>query len=536
MPHKLTLLLILILLLAACAQPTQGEILRATQTSAPPEETAAPLNESWWGESVFYEIFVRSFYDSNANGIGDFNGITQKLDYIESLGVTGIWLMPIFPSPSYHGYDVTDYYAVNPQYGTMDEFKNFVNEAHKRGIRVIIDLPLNHTSDKHPWFIESKNPNSPYRNWYIWNDKDPKYNGPWGQDVWHPSQSGYYYGIFTAQMPDLNYRNDEVSAEMLNVTRYWLEEIGVDGYRLDAVKHLVEQVQNQQNTIDTHIWLKKEFYPTVKAASPNAYTVGELFGDDLNTILAYTKGKQFDSAFHFQLAEAIVKSINLQNASYFSAMQALTEKTLQPEMYAPFLTNHDQDRVMNQLFNKVERAKLAAFLLLTSSGAPFIYYGEEIGMTGKKPDEDIRRPMQWTPQQNAGFTTGRPWRAPAKDYEFINVEFQQAEETSLLNHYRALIHLRSEHAALSAGALTLLETGNPSTYAALRITDEETLLVLANLSDETVSDYSLKLESAIHAADVQTLFGNDKASAPQGGEYKPFPALAPNAMYILELK
>ncbi len=529
MLRKLILLLVSILLLAACADLTTGEptLVGAPEPAAP---TASPPRSP-----VFYEIFVRSFYDSDGDGIGDFNGITQKLDYVQALGVNGIWLMPIFPSPTYHGYDTTDFYSVNPQYGSMEDFKNFLNEAHKRGLRVIIDLPLNHTSDQHPWFKEAKKPDSPYRNWYIWKEEKPNYKGPWGQDVWRPSTSGYYYAVFTAQMPDLNYRNPEVTQEALKITRYWLQEIGVDGYRLDAVKHLIEQGAAQENTVETHFWLKKEFYPTVKAANPQAFTIGELFGDDLETILAYTKGKQFDAAFHFQLAEAILKSVNLQDAACVSAMLQVAAQKLPPDSYAPFLTNHDQERAMNQLYNKTERAKLAAFLLLTSPGVPFIYYGEEIGMSGKKPDEDIRRPMQWSAEKNAGFSAGRPWRAPAKDYEFINVAFQEQNSDSLLNHYRALLRLRGEHPALFSGTLTILPTGNRSVFAALRADENETLLILVNLKDESVSNYQLQWESPLPGS-AQTLFGGGEATPPQGAAYKPFDSLAPNAMFLIQFK
>jgi len=188
--------------------------LPAVSTEVSPAPTAD--GNPWWNDAVFYEIFVRSFNDSNGDGIGDFNGITEKLDYLNDgdpnttadLGVTGIWLMPIFPSPSYHGYDVTDFYGVNPQYGTMEDFKKLLAEAHKRGIRIIIDMALNHTSDQHPWFKEAKKDvNSKYRDWYIWSETDPNYKGPWNERVWHPSTTGFYYGIFEAFMPDLNYNN-----------------------------------------------------------------------------------------------------------------------------------------------------------------------------------------------------------------------------------------------------------------------------------------------------------------------------------------
>lgn len=536
MLKRIFLALIVSILLIGCAAPL------APQSDSTPQIESTP--QSWWKSITFYEIFVRSYYDSDANGMGDFNGITQKLDYIESLGIRALWLMPIFPSPSYHGYDVTDFYSVNPQYGTMDEFKTLINEAHKRDIRIIIDLPLNHTSENHPWFKESKDPNSTYRDWYVWSEFDPKSKGPWGQDVWHPSMNGYYYGIFIANMPDLNYRNPKVTEEMLKVTQFWLKDVGVDGYRLDAVKHLIEKGPLQQNTLETHLWLKNEFYPAVKAAKPEALTIGELFGDNLDTLSLYVKGKQFDSAFHFQLADAIFKSVSTSNSMYVSDMLKFTEKKLPEHPYAPFLTNHDQNRIMSELFGKVDKAKLAAFLMLTSPGTPFIYYGEEIGMKGKKPDEDIRLPMQWNAQKYAGFSTKRPWRAPAKDYEFVNVDLQTGSPDSLLEHYRTLIKLRNSHPALSTGSIIILETNHHSIYAALRVDGNETLLVLANLSDEIIRDYGISLKDAPltgSTLSVESIYGADSPrDLERDGEafslYKPFENLDPYQMIILIIK
>jgi glycosidase len=303
---------------------------------------------------------------------------------------------------------------------------------------------------------------------------------------------------------------------------------------------LIEQGSIQQNTIDTHVWLKKNFYPAVKAAKPEAFTIGELFGDDLDTILGYTKGRQFDSAFHFQLAEAILKSVNTSNGMYVSSMLKISEKKLPDDQYAPFLANHDQNRAMSQLYGDMNKARLAAFLMLTSPGTPFIYYGEEIGMKGQKPDEDIRLPMQWNPQKNAGFTTNKPWRAPAKDYEFINVELQTGIPGSLLEHYRAVIQLRNAHPALSIGALTVLETNHSSIYAVLRADMDETLLVLVNLKDEPVTRYGIVMDKSPFKGiieGVETLFGVGDAKVPQkSGDYKPFESLAPYAMYILKIK
>ena len=533
-------LLTLAIFLSACVPFTPTPALAVNTPSPTPKVEST----TWWNNAVFYEIFVRSFNDSDGDGVGDFNGITQKLDYLQELGVTGIWLMPIFPSPSYHGYDVTDYYGVNPQYGTMDDFKILVEEAHKRDINIIIDLVINHTSDKHPWFKEAKkDPNSPYRDWYIWSDTDPKYEGPWGERVWHSSTSGFYYGIFEAFMPDLNYKNPTVTEEMEKVASFWLKDVGVDGFRLDAAKHLIEEGAVQQNTKATHLWYQNEFYPATKAINPEAMTVGELFGDGLNTIAQYIKNDQFDLAFNFQLANSFLESANTGKAGTLPSTLKVSDKSIPEHQYATFLTNHDQKRVMTQLGGDVNKAKLAAFFLLTSPGTPFIYYGEEIGMQGKKPDENIRLPMQWTSGENAGFTTGRPWRAPASDYKMVNVDAQTDVPDSLLEHYRALIQLRNKFSTMQTGDLIPLKSNKPAIYSAIRMDENGTFLILANLSDEAITDYNIALKDADLAGSAysaETVFGTDQASVMERSgeafpEYKPFESLDPYAMYVLKL-
>ncbi|MFN8382832.1 MAG: alpha-amylase family glycosyl hydrolase [Anaerolineales bacterium] len=535
MSKRIFLTLLLILLIPSCvpAAPTVA-----------PTPTAEATPETWWSNAVFYEIFVRSFNDSDGDGIGDFNGITQKLDYLQELGITAVWLMPIFPSPSYHGYDVMDYYDVNPQYGTMDDFKNLVAEAHKRDIRIILDLVINHTSDKHPWFKEAKKDvNSPYRNWYIWSDTDPKYVGPWGEKVWHSSTTGFYYGIFEAFMPDLNYNNPAVTEEMKKVASFWLKDIGVDGFRLDAAKHLIEEGTVQQNTQATHLWFQDEFYPATKAINPEAMTVGELFGDGLNTIAAYVKNDQFDLAFNFQLANSFISAAQSGKAGTLASTLKVSSKAIPDDQYASFLTNHDQERVMSQLGGDVDKAKLAAFLLLTSPGTPFIYYGEEIGMQGKKPDENIRRPMQWNSDANAGFTTGKPWRAPDAKYEAVNVAAQSGAPASLLEHYRALIQLRNNNITLQTGSLIPLKSNKPSVYAAIRTDENGSFLILANLGNQAVSDYYINLSDsglAESAYGLETVFGTGQATGLEGSgeafqKYIPFENLDPFAMYVLKI-
>jgi len=456
----------------------------------------------WWNDTVFYEIFVRSFYDSDGDGTGDFNGITAKLDYLNDgdpetttdLGVTGLWLMPIHPSPSYHGYDVTDYMAVNPDYGTMDDFKNMLAEAHARGIRVVMDLVLNHTSREHPWFEASRDPASPYRNYYIWADEKPNYNGPWGQKVWIAHSTGYYYALFWEGMPDLNYANPAVTAEMDAIVSFWLTEVGVDGFRLDAAKHLIEEGAAQANTESTHAWYQ-QFRTFYKSINPDAMTVGEVAGENPLVLSDYT-GDELDLTFEFGVAEAFVASALEGNAGMASGQLKLTYKLIPELQYATFLTNHDQNRVMTQLNADPEKARVAASLLLTAPGVPFIYYGEEIGMQGQKPDEGIRCPMQWSGEKYAGFSTDFPWESLGPDWETCNAAAETNDPNSLLSHYRTLIHIRSQHAALRVGDPYIVRADNAALYALLRVSDEETVLVIINLSDAPVSGYTLSLEES----------------------------------------
>jgi glycosidase len=383
---------------------------------------------------------------------------------------------------------VLNYYAVNPQYGSMDDFKNLLKQAHQKGIRIIIDLVLNHTSSQHPWFVDANaNPNATYRDWYVWSET--------GQgNHWYKSQNSYYYAYFWEGMPDLNYNNPNVTAQMEKVSAYWLTTIGVDGFRIDAAKHLIEEGNKLENTPTTHTWFKnyEAFY---KAEKPDAYVVGEVSG--AGGLIAKTYAGQMDQIFNFELANAIVNSvIGGGTSSVTSAFKfALQEK---PDgNYATFLTNHDQNRVMGVL-NSLGKAKVAASLLLTAPGTPFIYYGEEVGMKGQKPDEDIRLPMQWTADPlTAGFTTGTPWRAPQADTVKLNVSAEEQDPVSLLNHYRALTALRKQYPSLRTGSLTLLETGHRAVFASLRVEEQQTILVLVNLSGEPVSDYRLSLADSV---------------------------------------
>jgi glycosidase len=449
----------------------------------------------WWKTAVFYEVFLRSFYDSNGDGIGDINGLTQKLDYLndgdpnttDDLGITGIWLMPIHPSPSYHGYDVLNYYAINPDYGTMGDFEVFLEEAHKRGIHVIIDLVINHSSNQHPFFQNAlTGEDAAYHDWYVWSETS-KGKG------WHEAiingETKYYYGYFCDCMPDFNYSNPAVTAQMENVASFWLKNVGVDGFRIDAAKHLFEEGTRLENVPETHTWFK-EFYPFYKEINENAYTVGEVAQSSARQTVEYADD-QMDMIFNFEMANGFVNSARGESNSSINSAVTFTLQDAPEWNFATFLTNHDQNRVMSVLNGNIEKAKVAAFLLLTSPGTPFIYYGEEIGMVGVKPDEDIRLPMQWDGIENGGFTHGIPWRNLNSDYTTVNVTSEMKNPDSLLKYYQQLIALRNIYPALSSGSYLPVATGNSKVYAAIRQSDKQTLLVITNLSKDVIAEYTL---------------------------------------------
>ncbi len=540
--------LLLPLLLVTCnpAPPTTP-----APTAPVPAPTAAPVDRSrWWHDAVFYEVFVRSFYDSDGDGIGDLRGLIEKLDYLndgdpstsDDLGITAIWLMPIMQSPSYHGYDVIDYYTVEQDYGTNEDLRALIEAAHARGIRVIIDLVLNHTSSAHPWFINaSSGPDAAYRDWYIWSEENPGFLGPWGQTVWYRRGGAYYYALFWDQMPDLNYRHPPVTEEMYNVARFWLEEMGVDGFRLDAARHLIEEGAQQESTPATHAWLRG-FHDHVTAVDPDAMIVGEVWADTV-TVVPYVARDELDLAFEFSLAEAIIESVTVNTNTAFRSRLEQVVALYDPGDYATFLTNHDQNRVMTAVGGNPDKARLAATILLTLPGTPFIYYGEEIGMSGQKPDELIRTPMQWSADAHGGFTSGQPWQPLNADYETINVAVESADPDSLLNRYRALIRLRNGHPALRTGALIPLESTCRPVYAFLRQHEEETLLVVLNFAAQEQRDCALSLpESALESggyAVEELLVGlsdlPDLTVDANGGfaGYVPAGALAPREGYVL---
>jgi glycosidase len=456
----------------------------------------------WWNDQVFYEVFVRSYKDSDGDGQGDLKGLLSKLDYLNDgdpttqtdLGVTALWLMPIQQSPSYHGYDVTDYRTVEADYGTNQDFKDLITAAHSRGIKVIIDYVMNHTSSQHPWFTNSVASLDNKRDWYIWQDPKPTYTGPWAQTVWYTKSTGNnYYAIFWSEMPDLNYRTPEVKTEMFDVAKFWLQDMDVDGFRLDAARYVIEDGTTQQDTPET-IQFWKDFRASYKSVKSDAFAVGEAWAA---TSIAkdYSNNDALDYCFEFDLAGAIVSTAKLGNPAGLSTKVDEVIASYPFLQYGTFLTNHDQDRVMSQLINSAPRANLAAHLLMTLPGIPYIYYGEEIGMTGSGADENKRTPMQWNSGTQAGFTTGTPWRPVNADFNTKNIEAQQSDVTSLWSSYKKLIALRKNQAALRKGSYKSITSPTTTIFSFLRQFGNENVIVVSNTTSTAASNVQLTLSS-----------------------------------------
>jgi glycosidase len=438
---------------------------------------------------IYYEIFIRSFQDSTGDGIGDIRGIIQRLDYVQDLGVTGIWLMPIHPSPSYHGYDVTDYYAVNPDYGTLDDFKQLLAEARARDIDIIIDLVINHTSSEHPWFIESKNQESPYRDYYVWSDSDLGWKGTGSAPAFHFTDSGYYLGLFWGGMPDLNFRNPEVVREINEVAKYWLE-LGVAGFRVDAIQHIIETDGNIRNTPETLVWLK-QFEAYIKTVNPEAFLVAETW-TDAQSIVRYHKEASLDMSFNYPLWGAILNAITKRSATDLAFVLQQDERFYPSSaLRGIFISNHDQIRPASSLNIRrdVPRLKLAAGLLLTLPGVPFIYYGEEIGIPNGQGniDEEKRTPMLWDTSTYAGFSETKPWYLLSSDDLSLSVAEQEKDPESVLNWYKGLIALRKKHPALSQGLMQVVPTDETALLAFKRAVENETILVLANMGNKVLT-------------------------------------------------
>jgi maltose alpha-D-glucosyltransferase/alpha-amylase len=492
-----------------------------------------PIDPLWYKDAIIYETHVRAFADKNNDGIGDFSGLIDKLDYLQDLGITCLWLLPFFPSPGRDdGYDIADYRGVNPQYGTLDDFRRLVAAAHERGIKVLVELVVNHTSDQHPWFQAARRapPGSPEREMYVWSDSDQKYRDAriiftdteksnW---TWDPEAHAYYWHRFFSHQPDLNFENPRVLAEMLDVMRFWAE-MDVDGFRLDAIPYLVERDgTNCENLPESHAIIKqiragleREFPGRMLLAEANQWPadVRPYFGD----------GDECHMAFHFPLMPRIFMALRLEDVRPIVDIMAQTPAIPDSCQWALFLRNHDEltlEMVTNDerdymyiaysadprmrlnlgirrrlaplMEGSRRRLELLTSLLFSFPGTPILYYGDEIGMGDNVYLGDrngVRTPMQWSADRNGGFSRANPaalYSPPIMDpvygYQTVNVEAQQENPSSLLAWMRNMIGLRKLFKVFGRGSIEFLPVENRAVLAYLRRHDHDVILCVANFS------------------------------------------------------
>lgn len=430
--------------------------------------------------SVYYQIFVGSFYDSDDDGIGDLQGVIKKLDYLQKdLGVSGIWLSPIHPSPTYHKYDVIDYYEIDEDFGTLEDFKELSEEMELRGMDLMIDFVFNHTSSQHPWFLEAKEAvlndtceQSEYCGYYNFSkDFDAGYT--------KLSDGSYYESQFWSEMPDLNLDNPKVRAEISDVAQYWIDQ-GVDGFRLDATTHFYE------NKVSKNTEVLKWFMDEVRSMDDEIYVVGEAWTNKSIIFPMYESG--VDSFFNFAFSQndgLIAKGINRQNGQ--SLAQSVLKYNSEMKEHNPnaidalFLSNHDNGRSAAYFANQLDKQKLAASIYLLMPGNSFVYYGEEIGMLGSGVDENKRLPMEWGNKEEINKTDRYPG-ADYQDFEIDSVETQLKDKDSLLAHYQETIQIKNRYPELVEGKLEVLDFGHEAIYALMH----DDLMVLHNLSDQVL--------------------------------------------------
>jgi alpha-glucosidase len=494
----------------------------------------------WWRDGVIYQIYPRSFADSNGDGIGDLNGITGKLDYLADLGVDGLWLSPINPSPDKDfGYDVSDYFDIDPKYGTLSDFDHLLKEAHKRKLHIIMDLVLNHTSDQHTWFKESRSSrDNPYRDWYIWreNPRGKKYppndwQSVFGGKAWQYDEKTeqWYYHMFVKEQPDLNWRNPEVYNKMMDVFRFWLDR-GVDGFRLDVFNNYFKDEQFRNNPIKLGIRpfdQQRHVYDTdqpeimkvvkdirdildgyknkyaVGDVRMETYAVGETYMVTDNDAVKFSGEGKLHANFDFSFTKSPWNAWNFHQA-ILRWDKALTMNNIWPNYV---LNNHDVPRSASRftLCEKDDRLKVAAAMLLTLRGTPFLYYGEEIGMRDihlKRSElqdpvgihywpvpvgrDGCRSPMQWNDGKNAGFGDGKPWLKVHPNYHKRNVAAQEKDENSLLCFYKKLLAIRKATPALQKGMFIPLTYIPRAILAYSRVYEDQTVLVVLNFTGHKV--------------------------------------------------
>ncbi len=545
-----------VVLAALMASPTlaDDDLVTAPRHATARVQPAVQWDHQWLDGAVFYEVFVRSFQDSDGDGIGDLRGLIDRLDYLndgdpatdDDLGVTGLWLMPIFESPSYHGYDTVDYEEIDSDYGTLADFEELVREAEARGIRIVLDLVLNHSSSRHPWFEASASDrNGPYGDWYVWRDSNPGWTPPWGGSgqTWHanPLGPGFYYGVFWGGMPDLNFMHGEVRREAVRLAKLWLDR-GAAGFRLDATRYLIETGpgNGQADTAATHgYW--QEFSQAVRRHRPDAMLVAENWTTTQNIAPYFgdtdviERGDELPLNFNFPLADAIIDAVRTgRRDPVDDVLLSMAAHYPEGARDAPFLTNHDHIRVASQLGEDPGRLRAAASVLLTLPGVPFLYYGEEIGLpngVGTR-DEAKRTPMPWDDGPGGGFTTGSPWFGFSTGLDEANVADQLHDPGSLLAHYRGLIDARTASPALGGGLAVALDAGTPAVLALLRDDGEEQVLVVVNLTG------TYQVANGIPAPSVpeERLYADGLVGTPTGGAGNVGVVLPPHATGVWRLE
>jgi maltose alpha-D-glucosyltransferase/alpha-amylase len=491
-----------------------------------------PVQLEWYKDAVIYQLHVRTFYDSNADGIGDFRGLQQKLDYLRELGVTALWLLPFYPSPLRDdGYDIADYCSVHKSYGTLDDFKSFLAAAHDRGIRVIIEMVLNHTADQHPWFQEARSSrNNPKRNWYVWSDTDDRYRDAriifldtelsnW---AWDPVSKSYYWHRFFSHQPDLNYDDPEVREAMWNVMKFWLD-IGVDGFRLDAVPYLVERDGTScENLPETHD-IVREYRRRLDESFPGKMLLAEANQWPADVCAYFGHGDEFHMAFHFPLMPRMFMAVKLEDRKPIIEILQRTPEIPGGCQWCIFLRNHDEltlemvtdverdymydeyarDKTMRinlgirrrlapLMDNDRRRIELLNGMLMSLPGTPVVYYGDEIGMGDNIYLGDrngVRTPMQWDGHWNAGFSNSDPERLyapiisnPVYGYQAVNVDSQKRSEHSLLSWMQRLVQVRKSAQVFSRGSIEFLDPPNHRVLAYVREFGNERVLAVNNLS------------------------------------------------------
>lgn len=506
----------------------------------------------WWQESVVYQIYPRSFNDSNVDGIGDLNGITQKLDYLKELGINVIWLCPVYASPNDdNGYDISDYRAIHPEYGTMSDMEKLLSEANKREIKIVMDLVVNHTSDEHEWFKEAKkSKDNPYRDYYIWrdpvdgdmpNDIESVFSGP----AWEFDEvtGQYYLHLFSKKQPDLNWENPQVRQEVYDMMNFWLEK-GIGGFRLDVIEKIGKEIDNGiiDNGPKLHDYIQEMNAETF--GKYDVMTVGETWAADVKRAKRYSNpnGKEFSMVFQF---EHIVLDEQEDGAKWDLKPIDIIElkETLskwQVELgddgwNSLFWNNHDTPRIVSRWGDdqeyRIQSAQMFAILLHLMKGTPYIYQGEEIGMTNRpisniseaddvesinmynqriaqgyreedviesinvKGRDNARTPMQWNSNEHAGFTTGEPWLAVNPNYKHINVEQDLKSKNSIFKTYQQLIQMRKDNPIIVKGSYKLLIAEHPTIFAYEREYEGEKWIIIANISKEEAQTDSIVLNS-----------------------------------------